>query len=285
MCWTPGRRSMLVSARKSLDRRARLRRDGGFWRGRLCWLRSSATLLRTLSFASGWMTHWRATRIAPYSICLPLRGGRPLTVRCHPMIKTLHTVWREVLNRRATKSADQLTQRDSCCDVVAPWGQLEKLEVGRSEVGHTYGLRVLFCVVYESNPATSRQELHAAAALRMRRIRHICVIKRRELSGCANRLTVGKQRWCSHGMLQSGIKVMSSPAVSRPRSIRLRKALFLGDLSQRITQAIADYLANRTHPEIDGLIYPSVQHRGDGNAACSTSLHWWKLPMNPGRSH
>lgn len=61
---------------------------------------------------------------------------------------------------------------------------------------------------------------------------------------------------------------------------RLRKALFLGDLSQRIiqpvmpddeadeyliTQAIADYLANRTHPEIDGLIYPSVQHRGGGS--------------------
>lgn len=59
---------------------------------------------------------------------------------------------------------------------------------------------------------------------------------------------------------------------------RLEKARFLGRLSDRIimpvmpedeasdylvTQAIADYLANRTEPAIDGLIYRSIQN-GDG---------------------
>jgi len=78
---------------------------------------------------------------------------------------------------------------------------------------------------------------------------------------------------------------------------RFRKAIFLAELSQRmaqpvmpddeadeylITQAISDYLANRTVPEIDGLVYPSVQNNGNGkNVALFHKSSLVEIPRAP----
>lgn len=77
---------------------------------------------------------------------------------------------------------------------------------------------------------------------------------------------------------------------------RLRKALFLDRLSQQmtqpvtpddgllgylITQVIADYLADRAEPALDGILYPSVQASGGRNAVLFHKSARVEIPYTP----